>query len=344
MSYRLTVPVCLFLWLFSSANTFSQVKGSFTLQQSSFTVGEPIMVRFAVKNESDQSIVFHEGGDYRGLLMHTRYSFRAFDKTGREYTTPGESMCFGGLGNDIELKPGTEFRSWILLNPYLDLLPPGNYTLQCERKLDGSLGEDSTKSAHAPVIKQTLQFEIKPYNKAKLLKALAKYEQIDSKDPGNYQTFWSGFPINWAYYDLSQKFKMDIPWGEDKEAVFFKRVKENLPTEWEDRYLFDYFVGKWLLGTQFTDQPHEYWFTVRNLSTQALATTLQDSELWVDEKKVENPYQVLLAGALEGKPKDKLPPGETLTLKVDLGKLPGFILGERTRILWKINGFDITFP
>ena len=209
--------------------------GLFRLEKETYCVGEPVVVEFTVTNAGSSVFSFFEGGDYRGGLRDEQFSLRVEDTAGRVHTT-GRKGTFGGVGTLITLEPGQSFRSWQLLNPWFHLLPPGEYTVHCERMLSED-PDAEPPGAGSVEVTQDLSFKIKDYSKREILEQVAAMQAIEVSKLGVEHFF--GVPVHWAIADLGQKFSIDVPSSATSSKVR-ELVLNALPDTWDDRYYITY--------------------------------------------------------------------------------------------------------
>lgn len=100
---------------------------SFVPTKSEFRVGEPVPVKFSIRNLDDRAMVFQKGGSQRGA-RDNQYGFRAM-----LYMKPvldtGEAMNFGGLCTLVKLEPGKEFGDEVDLKKWFSFDQPGTYEI-----------------------------------------------------------------------------------------------------------------------------------------------------------------------------------------------------------------------
>jgi len=99
----------------------------FVPTKSEFRVGEPVQVKFSIKNLDDRTMVFQKGGAQRGA-RDNQYGFRAM-----LYMKPvldtGDAMNFGGLCTLVKLEPGKEFSDEVDLKKWFSFDKPGTYEI-----------------------------------------------------------------------------------------------------------------------------------------------------------------------------------------------------------------------
>lgn len=122
--------------VFQSLEGF-EIDGRFELAKTAYYVSEPVRVTFHVVNKGEEPISFVVGHDYRGTGRHERFSFVAVDETGNQVPDPIENpMCLGGVGGDVQLKPGETHSEELLINEWCAFSKPGRYTITCKRTLN----------------------------------------------------------------------------------------------------------------------------------------------------------------------------------------------------------------
>jgi hypothetical protein len=280
-----------------------EVTGAFRLAKETFCVGEPILVDFTVANGGASPFSFEEGGDYRGTLRHSNYSFRVCNAEGRDF---GQELWgnLGGLGTEIKLKPGQRFRSWQLLNGWVHLLPPGKYRVHCERRLGGDKGI---------TVRDDLPFEVIPYSRERILSSFAamhaKEEEEEESDEKGVVRFFVGLPDEWAIADLDDKFATGVPdQADDRDTE--RLVLAALPETWDDRYFiaYDFEANRnWLTP----GKPEEFRLTLRarNNGTAELPHRLAESSLSVNGVAVATWPDTVRRLLAEKKLGERLSPG-----------------------------------
>jgi len=259
------------------------VSGDFSLEQAEYCVGEPILIRFSVTNGSQNDFSFFVGCDYRGTLRHRRFSFSVADSAGRNFTSESRA-CYGGVGTTIVLKPQETYVCYQLLTPWVHLLPPGSYRVQCETELTlgprGSLAKSNARSLPVAVAKE-LSFRVVPYDRPRIVKAISRMKET-RKIPAKFKRFSVDKPVGWALTDLSNKFQMGVPWtvrGDERE----KAVLSGLPARWDDAYSLEYALSSnrnWL--TSRAPEGFSLTFSVRNNSNKTVLHRLETSSLSIN--------------------------------------------------------------
>ncbi len=97
----------------------------FVPTQAEFNAGEPVRVKFSIKNLDDRTMVFQKGGAQRGA-RDNQYGFRAM-LFGRPVPDTGDAMNFGGMSMLVKLEPGKEFADEVDLRKWFSFEKPGSY-------------------------------------------------------------------------------------------------------------------------------------------------------------------------------------------------------------------------
>jgi hypothetical protein len=309
-----------------------EVTGSFRLGKQVFCVGEPIPIEVLVVNDSKTPYRFFVGGDYRGTLRHSRFSFTVRNTRGRDFTRKQEQNQ-GGLGQTVTVEAGRKEAWWQLLNPWTHLLPPGHYRVRCLTRLaDDSVvlpsGEESRERSKPIEILEELQFEITPYSKAQILTAL---DQLKTKE-----SVWGA--IDWAWWDIGDKFQAQIVRTED-DSRFEKDVVAALPRTWNDRYFMEYELTS-DPNRAAAKSPEDFWltFSVLNNSNRSLPTGVDASLLLVNGREPETWRVALRSAMITQRFGLDVRPGECTALRI---KGNDFLSGQKNGLLrWTINGFS----
>lgn len=310
--------------IFSVTFLFSQnkdVSGEFSIEKNNYLLGEPIYVQFIIKNSGDSVFIFEEGGDYRGLLIHERYRFRVFHDDGHELTNKEPGLCFGGLGNNIELKKGEKFRAYIALNPYANLLYPGNYTVLCERNMTRDIYSEDLSNENDIIIRDTLHFLVEPYNKAKLVSLIKEYMKNEyTGHDEEYKCFFTGKPLMWAVSDLAYKLKINAEYG-NSDSLYYSQIIKQLPDELDPACYLSFRFGPNLMPITGTHEPQYLYVFIRNNYFKALETGLLKSRLKIDKEYSDKWLSMVKNELYKQLPEDKIEIDKEIVFKFSLPEL-----------------------
>ena len=107
------------------------IEMTYTTDKTDYYIGEPIKVRFFIKNNDTDDFRIETGADYRGSTRPLRFYFTAENEKGQKAIDPEPvQMWMGGLGGPKTLKPGYLHEVELPLNAYLGFTLPGNYTVK----------------------------------------------------------------------------------------------------------------------------------------------------------------------------------------------------------------------
>jgi len=99
--------------------------------KKTYFIGEPIKLKFKIRNHGTDDFIFERGGDYRGATRHLRFYFTSVNEEDVEAIDPKPNQtCMGGLGGPITLKPGKGHEIELPLSAYLCFPAPGTYTIK----------------------------------------------------------------------------------------------------------------------------------------------------------------------------------------------------------------------
>lgn len=108
-------------------------------EKTDYFIGEPIFVRFTLKNDGAEEFHFEGGGDTRVVGGHgrkTRYAFTAHSDDGARAVDPFPyPILMGGWGAPGPVKPGDAYELELQLLWYLKFPVPGTYTVRCYQSL-----------------------------------------------------------------------------------------------------------------------------------------------------------------------------------------------------------------
>ena len=183
----------------------------------------------------------------------------------------------------------------MLLSPRAHLLPPGDYVVEINRKLN----IDYEPSAEvAPVtIDGKLQFTVKHYDFKKLKKALLALGSKDRQEREGVKRY-SIRQIHWALSDVSRKFNMG-PSSATKNLR--AEVIRHLPQKWDDRYYLEAHLDynrNWL--TESDPEEYTLTFTIFNNSNKTLESGVLGSRVYVDGEELKE-WKNILRRALKDK-------------------------------------------
>lgn len=310
-------------------DTEEGLTGTFRLEKHVYLVGEPIFAVFEVINNQQKAFSFDAGGDYRGWpTYHRRFSAVIRNSAGRKFTYPPSGHT-GGLGTTITLEHDEKYLEYVLLSPRAHLLPPGDYVVEINRKLN----IDYEPSAEvAPVtIDGKLQFTVKHYDFKKLKKALLALGSKDRQEREGVKRY-SIRQIHWALSDVSRKFNMG-PSSATKDLR--EEVIKNLPQKWDDKYYLEAHINfnrNWLTGSE----PEEYilTFTITNNSNKTLESGVLGSRVYVDGTEIED-WRNILSEVLKHKEAKYIAAGATLKFSHRFNR---YVKEEGThQIVWQLS-------
>lgn len=195
------------------------LEGEFSLEKTSFFLGEPIFVTFRVRNIGTASVQFPRGGNYRAPGTHDRFSFTAIDSDGERVRDPVKpSGMGGGLGSYATLSGAGEYEETVMVNRWCFFPHPGAYTITCQRTLNLFPGEKNRyrfrlPESVLPTYTVETDFKIRIRRDKKALKRTC--DSLLRK--GDYETLrWLGYPAAEPY--LLKGLKQV---GSDWETKFF---------------------------------------------------------------------------------------------------------------------------
>jgi hypothetical protein len=107
------------------------IETAYIPDKQTYFMGEPINLKFKIRNNGTDDFLFETGGDYRGATRHLRFYFTAANEKGVEAVDPKPNQtCMGGIGGIITLKPGENHEIELPLLAYLSFPAPGTYTIK----------------------------------------------------------------------------------------------------------------------------------------------------------------------------------------------------------------------
>jgi hypothetical protein len=158
------------------------VSGHFKPIKDKYTADEPILVDFAVKNESGRDFEVEAGGDYRFAGGRSERFNVEVVRVNDERRDPRLRLETGdGMGQGRTLKPGETYTERLFLNTWDDFSTPGKYTVTCRRVLtnDRAWGD---APGWVTVRLSRLPLDItRPDARKKLLKEYVRANAIDSQ-------------------------------------------------------------------------------------------------------------------------------------------------------------------
>ena len=293
------------------------ISASFRLWDTTYHVGEPIVVELTVVNAGATTFSFDEGGDHRWAGGRSeRYSFRVESSMGRVFTTPPHGN-WGGVMRRIALEPGQRFRSWQLLNASFHLLPPGQYALRCDR----TLSRDGEAGPEGPFVdvKQDLSFTIQSYSKRAIIEQIGVMQSTDTDSTDALRLF--GVPVSTAIQDLREKLWIQVPEATPRSKVS-EAVLHELPEQWDDQYYVAYDVTA-SRNRVTTERPEPLVITLvaRNAGDTALPHRLAQSTLSMNGDAVPRWTNMVRAATSERRLPDRLAAGASIELTIALGGL-----------------------
>ena len=107
------------------------IETAYVPDKETYCMGEPINLKFRIRNNGKDDFIFDKGGDYRGATRHLRFYFTAVNKKAEDAIDPKPIQnCMGGIGGSITLKPGEDHEIELPLLAYLSFPAPGTYTVK----------------------------------------------------------------------------------------------------------------------------------------------------------------------------------------------------------------------
>jgi hypothetical protein len=110
------------------------VRAGFTPYKANLVWGEPLQVTFTVENLGPTNFEFSFGGDYRWTGRPNRFKITVTNSTGAalpDPIAPPMDRALGGLGQQINLKPGQSFTNVVDLTSFRVIDKPGGYKVHC---------------------------------------------------------------------------------------------------------------------------------------------------------------------------------------------------------------------
>ncbi|RYG55207.1 hypothetical protein EON80_30965, partial [bacterium] len=137
-----------------------------------FILGESIVARFIVNNDSRKEFKISYGGDYRGGARQARFKVSAEGPDGENVADPYPGdFNFGGIGGSPSVRPGESWTSSLALQRYLRFDKPGRYTIRVKH----DLGWKDTPEKPVPEGKASIEIVLPNADQAEeLLKSLEK--------------------------------------------------------------------------------------------------------------------------------------------------------------------------
>ena len=183
----------LYLKVYETPTT--KVRVGFVPYKAEVVTGEPLKVTFTVENIGSTNFEFWFGGDYRGTGRHDRFKIAVTNANGEALPDPiAHPMDFGGLMQQVNLKPGQFFTNVIDLTAFRVIDKPGTYTVSCSFAFDEQWGQ---KESTNPVVNSTFTLTIlerTPERVAKVLDELvAKAQAIQGHDRDDILTLIVSF-------------------------------------------------------------------------------------------------------------------------------------------------------
>lgn len=163
------------LLLCCSSGAFGQLSGRLYLDKESYTPGEPVFLRFEVKNEGQtaQSIILAD--PYSSCYG---YSVNVSGDPGAQFSCAGYGMAVSCLSSSKPLAPSEKYSDHILLNYNHQIKTPGEYDVDASRSLTD--GTDFT----FPIleVKVHLHFRIEQTGETSSVELQPWVNQLHSKD------------------------------------------------------------------------------------------------------------------------------------------------------------------
>jgi hypothetical protein len=160
------VIACMLMVRPCAADKVDEVTVTLEADRTDYFLGEPVLLKFGVKNVMDHPIKVSCGGDYRGGTRAGRFHVTATDDRGVDAIDPDPiQILFGGLGGSWDIAPGAT--AWMPVSPlrYRLIINPGTYTIHVGHDL-GLFGErifpadEDTKEPNCPTADITLRFKV----------------------------------------------------------------------------------------------------------------------------------------------------------------------------------------
>lgn len=101
---------------------------TFTPEKSAFTLNEPVLAMLSIKNLDDRTISFPNGGSQRGY-RNNQFGFRTMFNYAKPVADIGDPVNFGGLVQQVNLKPGKTFETEVDLKKWFAFDKAGTYAI-----------------------------------------------------------------------------------------------------------------------------------------------------------------------------------------------------------------------
>jgi len=296
-----------------------------------------------VSNESNKDFHFNLGANPSGTLRRN-FSFRIRSQAGFDFTTKLDEG-HGGPIHPLIIKPGEKNTSWLVLNMWTHLMPPGQYHVHCHAMLSDDLPiippppADRKRQRDAPIsIDQDLEFILDAYNKSQIVGAIRKA----NGDAGRMMSgglIAASKPVNWALKTIAQQFQTGITLLTGDDAEFEKQVLGALPEKWSERFYAEYdlkFNRNWV--NKILPEGLILTFSMRNNSDRPRPLFFRESDLFVNGAKVKGWRQVLGDAMRAGKMSDFVSPGAMVEIPIPFNMF--LTRDEVQKIVWSVEGFS----
>lgn len=102
----------------------------------SIMLGEPVYLSFRVQNHSDEDLQILVGGDYRNALGRPEsFTVKTVSSGGKLVAQSDSGMQMGGMTGPQKLPAQGSYVFRLFLPHWATFADPGNYSIQCQRKL-----------------------------------------------------------------------------------------------------------------------------------------------------------------------------------------------------------------
>lgn len=142
-------------------------------EKEKILLGEQIYVIFEIRNRSNKTFTFFEGGDYRNRLGRPEsYKISAIRKDGKEVPVPKIDFSFGGLGANHEVPAHDRYQRKLFLPLWAPFEEPGEYRITLHRYLPLKETEGQSESSKGVEAETTLI--VLPPDEEKMRKVIAE--------------------------------------------------------------------------------------------------------------------------------------------------------------------------
>lgn len=178
----------------------SKVDATLTPDKSEVVLGEPTMLSFTVRNESDKDLLIIVGGDYENSLGRPNsFKVSVRDESGSTLPELDAGPSFGGIFGPNKIPAHGEYVFRLLTPHWVSFKKPGTYSITAARDLDFTDAKQPVridKSKSFPV-EATANVTVLPPNEVELGEVIAS---LGSK-VGSRQDIWTSPARLLAYID-----------------------------------------------------------------------------------------------------------------------------------------------